>query len=83
MKQGLQIYRRLLGYARPYWRVVAISLAAMAVAASLEPVMPGLLKRLIDDGLIAKNPTAGWQLPAFLLLAFVPWPALEAIETEG
>ena len=71
MKHGLQLYRRLLGYAKPYWKVVAISLVAMAVAASLEPVMPGLLKRLIDDGLIAKNRTAGWQLPAFLLLAFI------------
>ena len=71
MKHGLQLYRRLLGYARPYWKVVTISLVAMAIAASLEPVMPALLKRLIDDGLIAKNRTAGWQLPAFLLLAFV------------
>ena len=71
MRHGLQLYRRLLGYARPYWQVVSISLAAMAVAASLEPVMPGLLKRLIDDGLIARNRTASWQLPAFLLLAFV------------
>jgi ATP-binding cassette, subfamily B, bacterial MsbA len=71
MKHGLQIYRRLLGYARPYWKTVAISLVAMALAASLEPVMPGLLKRLIDDGLIAKNRTAGWQMPAFLLLAFI------------
>jgi subfamily B ATP-binding cassette protein MsbA len=71
MKQGLQIYRRLLGYARPYWRVVAVSLLAMMVAASLEPVMPALLKRLIDEGLIRKDPSAGWQLPALLLLAFL------------
>jgi subfamily B ATP-binding cassette protein MsbA len=71
MKHGLQVYRRLLGYARPYWKVVAISLVAMAMAASLEPVMPALLKRLIDEGLIAKSRTAGWQLPAFLLLAFI------------
>jgi ATP-binding cassette, subfamily B, bacterial MsbA len=71
MKQGLQIYRRLLGYARPYWRVVTVSLLAMVLAASLEPVMPTLLKRLIDDGLIAKNPAAGWRLPVLLLLAFV------------
>jgi subfamily B ATP-binding cassette protein MsbA len=71
MKHGLQIYRRLLGYARPYWKVVSISLVAMAIAASLEPVMPALLKHLIDEGLIAKNRTAGWQMPAFLLLAFV------------
>jgi subfamily B ATP-binding cassette protein MsbA len=71
MKQSLQLYRRLLGYARPYWRVVSISLLAMMGAAALEPVMPALLKRLIDEALIAKNPVAGWQLPGLLLLAFV------------
>jgi subfamily B ATP-binding cassette protein MsbA len=71
MTNSLQIYRRLLGYARPYWRLVGVSLVSMALAASLEPVMPTLLKRLIDDGLIAKNPTAGWQLPVMLLLAFL------------
>ena len=71
MSSSIQIYRRLLGYARPYWRVVSVSLLAMMLAASLEPVMPALLKRLIDDGLIAKNPTAGWQLPVLLLGAFV------------
>jgi ATP-binding cassette, subfamily B, bacterial MsbA len=71
MKHGLALYRRLLGYARPYWRVVSISLLAMMGAAALEPVMPALLKRLIDDALIAKDATAGWQLPGLLLLAFV------------
>jgi subfamily B ATP-binding cassette protein MsbA len=71
MSSSIQIYRRLLGYARPYWRVVSVSLLAMMLAASLEPVMPALLKRLIDDGLIAKNPTAGWQLPVLLLGAFL------------
>ncbi|MFZ5548122.1 MAG: lipid A export permease/ATP-binding protein MsbA [Pseudomonadota bacterium] len=71
MKHGLHLYRRLLGYAGPYWRVVGISLVGMGVAAGLEPVMPALLKRLIDEALIAKNPVAGWQLPGLLLLAFV------------
>jgi subfamily B ATP-binding cassette protein MsbA len=71
MKHSLQLYRRLLGYARPYWRVVSVSLLAMTCAAALEPVMPALLKRLIDEALIAKNPTASWQLPGLLLLAFM------------
>ncbi|MFZ2986394.1 lipid A export permease/ATP-binding protein MsbA [Ideonella sp.] len=71
MTASLLIYKRLLGYARPYGRVVALSLLAMVVVASLEPVMPSLLKRLVDDGLIAKNPAAGWQLPLWLVLAFL------------
>jgi subfamily B ATP-binding cassette protein MsbA len=71
MKHSLLLYRRLLGYARPYWRVVSVSLVAMMCAAALEPVMPAILKRLIDEALIAKNATASWQLPGLLLLAFV------------
>jgi subfamily B ATP-binding cassette protein MsbA len=71
MTPSLQTYRRLLGYARPYWRVVLISMLAMAVAAALEPVMPSLLKRLVDDGLIAKDPRAGWQLPLLLMASFL------------
>ena len=32
MSSSIQIYRRLLGYARPYWRVVSVSLLAMMLA---------------------------------------------------
>jgi len=71
MKQGMRTYRRLLGYAWRYWRVVALSLLAMVVTASLELVLPALLKRLIDDGLIARDATATWQLPLLLMLAFL------------
>ena len=71
MTASLQLYKRLLGYARPYGKVVGLSLLAMVIVASLEPVMPTLLKRLVDDGLIAKNPSAGWQLPLWLVLAFL------------
>lgn len=67
----LQTYRRLLGYARPYWRVVGLSLLAMALVAALEQVLPRLLKSLVDDGLIRKDPTAAWQLPLQLMAAFL------------
>ena len=71
MKASLQLYRRLLGTIVPYWRVVAISIAAMVLAAGLEPVMPTLLKSLVDKSLIQKDPVAAWQLPLFLMLTFL------------
>ncbi|HNI81494.1 MAG TPA: ABC transporter transmembrane domain-containing protein, partial [Rhodocyclaceae bacterium] len=71
MKASLQLYRRLLGTIVPYWRVVAISIAAMVLAAGLEPVMPTLLKSLVDKSLIQKDPIAAWQLPLFLMLTFL------------
>ena len=71
MKDSLQLYRRLLGSARPYLKVVVLSILAMIAAASLEPVLPALLKPLVDESLIKKSHTAQWQVPLFLMLAFL------------
>ena len=71
MKDSLQLYRRLLGSARPYLKVVVLSILAMIAAASLEPVLPALLKPLVDESLIKKSQTAQWQVPLFLMLAFL------------
>ena len=71
MKASIQLYRRLLGSLKPYRKVVALSLLAMVAAASLEPVLPALLKPLVDESLIGKSSTAQWQVPLFLMLAFL------------
>ncbi|MDD3327077.1 MAG: lipid A export permease/ATP-binding protein MsbA [Zoogloea sp.] len=71
MKASFQLYRRLLGSARPYLKVVVLSIVAMIAAASLEPVLPALLKPLVDESLIKKNAVAQWQVPLFLMLAFL------------
>ena len=71
MNDSFQLYRRLLGSARPYLKVVALSILAMIAAAALEPVLPSLLKPLVDESLIKKNHVAQWQVPLFLMLAFL------------
>ncbi|BAL22949.1 lipid A export permease/ATP-binding protein MsbA [Azoarcus sp. KH32C] len=71
MKQAFALYRRLLASVLPYRKVVAVSVIAMIAAASLEPVMPALLKPLVDKSLIAKDHSAQWQVPLFLMLAFL------------
>ena len=71
MNESIQLYRRLLGSVRPYSRVVLLSILAMVAAASLEPVLPSLLKPLVDESLIKKSQTAQWQVPLFLMLAFL------------
>ena len=58
MNDSFQLYRRLLGSARPYLKVVALSILAMIAAAALEPVLPSLLKPLVDESLIKKNHVA-------------------------
>ena len=81
MKASFQLYRRLLGSARPYLKVVALSIVAMIAAASLEPVLPALLKPLVDESLIKKNAVAQWQVPLFLMLAFLAKGVAEYVST--
>ncbi|NTV09723.1 MAG: lipid A export permease/ATP-binding protein MsbA [Zoogloea sp.] len=81
MKSSLFLYLRLLGTVRPYRSVVLLSIAAMIAAAALEPVMPALLKPLIDESLILKNATSLWQVPLFLMLAFLGKGITEYVAT--
>lgn len=53
-----QLYRRLLTYLRPHWRLVSVALLAMGVIAALEPMLPALMQPLVDDSLIAKDKQA-------------------------
>lgn len=62
---------RLFQAVLPYKGVMAISLLAMVAAAALEPVLPALLKPLVDQSLIAKDQSSMWQVPLLLLLAFL------------
>ena len=71
MKKDFKLYLRLLGYIRPYWRVVAISILAMVVSAALEPVLPALMQPLIDKSLIQRHGASLWQVPVFIVLAFI------------
>jgi len=46
------LYFRLLGYVRPYWKAVALSLGATTILAATEPLFPALMKPLLDEGFI-------------------------------
>jgi ATP-binding cassette, subfamily B, bacterial MsbA len=71
VRQDWALYKRLMGWARPYWRIAALSVLAMICTAALEPVLPALMQPLIDKSLIAKHATAIWQVPVFIVLAFL------------
>lgn len=64
------LYKRLLGYARPYWRVALVSVLAMVVSASLEPLFPALMRPLIDESLIAKDAQSIWLIPVLIVALF-------------
>lgn len=62
--------RRIGSVVWPYRKVMLVSMLAMVLTAALEPVLPALLKPLIDSSLIAKDPQAQWLIPLALLVAF-------------
>jgi len=58
--------RRLLGYARPYWRVVSVSVALMLVASVLQVIGPLLTKLAVDRYLAPAGATTAGILEAWL-----------------
>lgn len=74
------LYLRLLAYVRPYWKMLIVGFAMSALAAAMEPLLPALMKPLIDNGF---SPPAGvdtsdslirqapWIVPLFIIGIFV------------
>ncbi len=71
MKQSLAIYRRLLGYTRPYLRGFGLALIGMVVAAATEPMLPALMKPLLDQGFAAQSNLQPWLIPLAIVGIFV------------
>jgi subfamily B ATP-binding cassette protein MsbA len=49
-RESRELYLRMLRYVRPYSRVFALGLLAMVLAAATEPLLPALIKPLLDGG---------------------------------
>lgn len=68
MKESFLLYRRLLAYIKPYWRVSALSILAMAAVAAATPLLSAQFEPLLDESLIARNAEAMWRVPLTILL---------------
>jgi ATP-binding cassette subfamily B multidrug efflux pump len=62
-----RLMRRLMGYARPYWRLVAGAIALLLVEGALQLVGPMLTRQVIDVGIPARDADMVWR--AALLFA--------------
>ncbi len=65
-----QLYLRLLDYVKPYWRIFALSILGMIVAAATEPLLPILLKTMLDGTFVHKDETIIRLIPLFILAIF-------------
>ena len=65
------IYRRLFGFVRPYWRIFALGVLAMVAYAATETALPALLKELLDGSFVNKDPWAIHAMPFLIVLLFL------------
>lgn len=69
-QEGLALYFRLLRHVRPYWRMFAGALFAMAVMAAAEPAVPALFKPLLDGSFVQKDPEFIRIIPLLMIALF-------------
>lgn len=67
----IHLYKRLLHYIRPYWKAVAITIVALFITAAMTPLLPALLKDVVDESLIAKNEQSIVTIPLLIILIFM------------
>ncbi|WP_040727884.1 lipid A export permease/ATP-binding protein MsbA [Thiomicrorhabdus sp. Kp2] len=70
-RSTLRLYRRLLNYIMPFKGMIAITLLALLTIAAMEPATAMVLKELVDESLIAKNPDSFVMMPLLLAGVFI------------
>ncbi|MCI3953941.1 MAG: Lipid export ATP-binding/permease protein MsbA [Burkholderiales bacterium] len=68
---GTGLYLRLLRYVAPYRGAFALGLAGMMVVAATEPVLPAMMKPLLDGIFVEKNEAIMRWMPLFIIALFV------------
>jgi len=66
-----RIYRRLLGYAKPYWRPFSVSFLGMLVYAVTEPLFAAMMQPLVDGSFVDRDPDVVRIIPVLLVILFV------------
>ena len=66
-----ELYGRLLGYVRPYWRVFVLSIVLMALTSAMEPAFPALMKPLLDGSFGDDKRYGPLALPALIVGIFI------------
>lgn len=64
-------YRRLIGYARPHWKLFVFSALAMAAYAATDTGFAALMKPMLDDSFVARDPQAIRNIPLLLIGLFL------------
>ena len=76
-----QLYRRLLVYAQPHWRIFLLCIASMVVYAATDPILPALLKPFLDGSFLSAKSTRALIFPVLIVLLFIVRGALNYVST--
>lgn len=68
---AFRVYRRLLRYVIPHWRVFLLAVVTMAIFASSQAGIPAIMKPLMDETLVARNPESFRTIPLLLMGLFI------------
>lgn len=63
--------KKLLGYARRQWHLLALALVLFMLAAGVEPAIPALFKKLIDSGFKDGLSYPLWMVPVTIIGLFL------------
>ncbi|MFN2309822.1 MAG: lipid A export permease/ATP-binding protein MsbA [Gammaproteobacteria bacterium] len=64
-------YRRLIGYVLPHWKLFLFSALAMVVFAATDTGFAALMKPMLDDSFVGKDPDAIRTIPLLLIGLFL------------
>ena len=64
------IYRRLLSYALPYWKVFVFAVIGMVIYAATEVSFAKIIEPMMDGAFVEKDPDSMFWVPIFLVLIF-------------
>lgn len=74
-------WRRMVGYLRPYWRLMGVAFLALLVSSGLSLVFPAVIQRVVDSVLIAHDLALLDQITLLLLVVFVIRSLSSLVET--
>lgn len=66
-----QLYKRLLGYAGPYWKMFLVAVVAMAVFATTDTGFAALMKPMLDESFVERDRDVIRILPFAIIGLFV------------
>lgn len=80
---AFQLYKRLLSYAKPYWRAFIAVVLAMVVYAATEAGIAMIMKPLLDDGFVNRDTDVIKLIPLAIIGLFVVRGLADFLTTFG